>query len=132
MAITLNVWLKTSAIYGITYSILFFCLFFIAIGCKEQTPFVVGYEKFIKILFIISTFLIFAWNILGTYIMGVFYKNVCNISLFNNYMWIRLALGCSINLIFGFMMFLKISFSDTPSIRNWFYNIETTYTPPSY
>lgn len=131
MSLSLNIWLEISSIYGLCYTVLFFSLFMIAIECKEQTSVVIGYEKITKVFFIISTVFSFSWNIVGVYIMGVFYKNICNISLFNNYMWVRLALGCSINIIFTFIVFLKMKYSDTPSIRNWFYIVQTTYTPPS-
>jgi hypothetical protein len=129
ISVSLNTWLQVSSTYGLIYAFLFFILFLVAIECKEQTSCVVNYEKSLKILFIISTGFIFVWNIVGIFMMGFFYQHQCNIVLFNNYMWFRLTLGTTISVILISIHLYKMTHS--PTIRDWFYAVQTTYTPPS-
>jgi hypothetical protein len=129
-SISLNTWLQISSVYGLIYTILFFTCFCIAIECREQTPYIVMYEKFVKIAFLVSTLFMFLWNVLGLIMFGVNIDK-CNVPMFNTYMWSRLSLGCAIQIVFTASIILKMKFSDTPSIRNWFYIIQTTYNPPS-
>lgn len=129
IGMTLSVWLQVDGITGIIYSLQSLIFLFVLFEIYEKTRIIQIIENVIKGVFLIQTFFLFLWSLIGLYMMGSYYEMVCQIPFFKTYMWVNISSSIVFSAVWLILFCVKGKTFFNDKIRGYFYQTNTTYQP---
>lgn len=131
LGMSLSSWLQINGVLGLTYTVYSLLFLFVLFEIYEKTRLIQIFENIIKGGFIGQTIFSFIWSIIGLYMMGSYYHELCQFSFFKTYMWIKLCISIIVSFLWIVLFCVKIKTFFNDKIRSYFYQVNTTYQPVS-